>query len=180
MPTTPPATSSHPRTRGGSTGTAATCPATTRSSGTATPGPWNAVARDGLPVALIDWEFAGPVDAIWELAHATWLNAQLHDDDVASWAELPDADTRLRQAGLVVEGYGLPTARRADLVDKMIAFAVFDARAEAVEHGVGPETTSALAADGYPVQWAVTWRTRSAAWMLRHRHDLERRLGTRS
>lgn len=40
------------------------------------PGPWNVVAGgDGLPYALIDWEFAGPVDAVWELAHAAWLNA---------------------------------------------------------------------------------------------------------
>jgi hypothetical protein len=29
--------------------------------------PWNIVARDGLPVALIDWETAGPVDPLVEL-----------------------------------------------------------------------------------------------------------------
>jgi hypothetical protein len=44
-------------------------------------GPWNIIARGGCPVALIDFEFAGPVDALWELAQAAWLNAQLHDDD---------------------------------------------------------------------------------------------------
>lgn len=43
-------------------------------------GPWNIVARNGLPVALIDWEFAGPVDPLVELAQACWLNAKLHDD----------------------------------------------------------------------------------------------------
>src|SRR5579859_5614757 len=46
------------------------------------PGPWNIIARAGQPVALIDFEFAGPVDAEWELAQAAWLNAQLHDDEI--------------------------------------------------------------------------------------------------
>lgn len=47
-------------------------------------GPWNIVAREGLPVGIIDWEFAGPVDRLDEVAQVAWLNAQLHDDDVAS------------------------------------------------------------------------------------------------
>ena len=33
--------------------------------------PWNIVARDGLPVALIDWDFSGPVDPLVELAQAS-------------------------------------------------------------------------------------------------------------
>lgn len=33
-------------------------------------GPWNIIARDGLPIALIDWEAAGPVDRLYELAQA--------------------------------------------------------------------------------------------------------------
>jgi len=54
-------------------------------------GPWNIIARDGRPEALIDWEYAGPVDASWDLAQAMWLNAQLHDDDIAERLGLPDA-----------------------------------------------------------------------------------------
>jgi hypothetical protein len=54
-------------------------------------GPWNIIARDGRPVALVDFEFAGPVDAVWELAQAARLNAQLHDDVVAEWCRLADA-----------------------------------------------------------------------------------------
>lgn len=45
--------------------------------------PWNIVARDGLPVALIDWDFCGPVDPFVELAQASWLNAKRHCDEVA-------------------------------------------------------------------------------------------------
>jgi hypothetical protein len=137
-------------------------------------GPWNIIARGGRPVALIDFEFAGPVDAVWELAQAAWLNAQLHDDDVAEQCELPDAAARARQLRLILDGYGLPRRERADFVDKMVAFAVHDARAEAVRCGVTADTTSATTPDGYPSAWAVTWRARSASWMLTNRSLLHR------
>jgi Phosphotransferase enzyme family len=139
-------------------------------------GPWNVVARAGVPVAFIDWEFAGPVDARWELAEAAWLNAQLHDDDVAERAGLPAADDRARQVRLFLDGYGLPAAERTGFVDAMIEFAVHSARHEAVRCGVTPDTTAAVDPAGYPVLWAVTWRARSASWMLRHRQVLERAL----
>jgi Ser/Thr protein kinase RdoA (MazF antagonist) len=32
--------------------------------------PWNILARDGLPVGIIDWEFAGPIDPLVDLAQA--------------------------------------------------------------------------------------------------------------
>ncbi len=136
-------------------------------------GPWNVVARDGQPYAFLDWEFAGPVDAVWELAHATWLNAQLHDDDIAERVGLPPAADRARQARLIVDGYGLAAGDRVGFVDKMIALAVHEARAEAVAHDIGPDSAAAVSPTGYPVLWAVTWRTRSASWMLRHRALLE-------
>ncbi len=28
--------------------------------------PWNIIARQGAPVAFIDWDYAGPVDAVWD------------------------------------------------------------------------------------------------------------------
>ena len=131
-------------------------------------GPWNIIARDGRPVALVDFEFAGPVDAEWELAQAAWLNAQLHDDDVAERCGLADAGAA--QADL--DGYGL--AEEGGFVDKMITFAVHDARAEAVNHQVTPPTTTGASADGYPFAWAIAWRVRSASWMLAHRPLLQR------
>ncbi len=137
-------------------------------------GPWNIIARDGIPVALIDFEFAGPVDAIWDLAQAAWLNAQLHDDDVAELNGLPDAGTRARQLKLILDGYGLPSRERLDFVAKMITFAVHDARAEAVQAGVTPDTASAVDAGRYPFAWGIAWRVRSASWMLTNRSLLER------
>jgi thiamine kinase-like enzyme len=52
------------------------------------------MARDGLPVALIDWEIAGPVDPMVELAQMAWLNAKLHDDIVAEREHLPPLAAR--------------------------------------------------------------------------------------
>jgi Ser/Thr protein kinase RdoA (MazF antagonist) len=54
-------------------------------------GPWHIVARDGIPVAFIDWTLAGPVERHVEVAATAAWNAQLQDDDVAERHELPDA-----------------------------------------------------------------------------------------
>jgi hypothetical protein len=137
-------------------------------------GPWNIIVRDGRPAALVDFEFAGPVDAIWELAQAAWLNAQLHDDDVAEQFGLPDLAGRGRQLRVILDAYGLPARQRGDFVDKMITFAVHSARAEAVEFGVTWQTTAGVTTTGYPFVWAITWRVRSASWMLTSRTHLRR------
>lgn len=135
-------------------------------------GPWNILAVDGAPMAFIDWDNAGPVDARWELAEAAWLNAQLHDDDVAASNGLGSADDRARQLGLILDGYGMARADRNGFVDQMIEFAVRSVREEAVRYQVGPTTVSPDP-DGYPLLWAVAWRARSAVWMLDHRATLE-------
>lgn len=131
--------------------------------------PWNIVGRDGRPEALVDWEFAGPIDRLTELAYAVWLNAQLHDDDVAQLQDLPEARARARQVHAILDGYELPSKRRGDVVERMIEVAVHAARAEAVLASVHPDSTEAIDARGYPVLWAITWRARSASWMMRHR-----------
>lgn len=135
-------------------------------------GPWNILVRHDRPVAFIDWDNAGPVDARWELAQAGWLNAQLHDDDVAARNDLPPAAVRIGQLVALLDGYGLRRADRALLVDRMIEFAVRSARDEAVMGAVGPDTASPDDR-GFPTLWAVTWRSRAAAWMLDHRRQLE-------
>ena len=134
-------------------------------------GPWNIVAREGIPVGFIDWEFAGPVERLDEVAQVAWLNAQLHDDDVAALNHLPSAGARAHQLGLFADAYGLDPADRAALVTRMIEHAVRDAANELTEPG-------ALKMAKLPVRpgqrgWAVAWRLRSAAWLVRHRPLLE-------
>lgn len=132
--------------------------------------PWNLLARDGAGMALIDWENAGPVDPLVELAQGCWLNAQLHEDDVAAMNDLASPAERAGQLRLIVDGYQLPAAGRRGLVDLMIQLAVQDAADQARQAGVTPAGT-----DAAPL-WGITWRTRSAAWMQTHRATLERAL----
>ena len=138
------------------------------------PWPWNIIGAHGRPEAFIDWEFAGPVDRLWELAATVWLNAQLVDDDVAELQGLPDALTRARHARAVVDGYGLPRAARDDLVDRLADVAIHGARHEAIAGGVTVDSTAAVADNGYPVLWAIAWRARSASWITRNRRTIRR------
>ena len=123
-------------------------------------------------MAFIDWDNAGPVDAHWELAQVAWLNAQLHDDDVADLNGLASGAVRANQVRLLVDGYGLPADHRCKFVDHMIELAIRAVREEALTYDVRPGTSSS-AADGFPLLWALAWRARSAAWMLDHRTVLE-------
>jgi hypothetical protein len=126
--------------------------------------PWNIVARDGLPVAFIDWETAGPVDPMIELAQLAWLNAKLYDDIVAEIEHLPPLAERARQLAAIADAYGLTAEQRRGLLDQIIEFAIADTASEADSANVTPETTS------HPIAlWAMAWRARSAAWMVRHR-----------
>lgn len=140
-------------------------------------GPWNIIARDGLPVAFVDWDTAGPIDPTFELAQVAWLNAQLHDDDLAERLGLGSPAERARQLSLIVDAYGLPRTDRTGFVDKMVEFAIHSARNDAVEYDVTPDSESAVADDGFPVMWGITWRTPSASRMLRNRHLLEAAIG---
>ncbi len=131
-------------------------------------GPWNIISRDGLPVAMIDWEVAGPVDPIFELAQTCWLNAQLYDDDVAERVGLASLEDRARHARLILDGYNLPQLQRKGFVNKMIELAVRDAAEQVIDANVTEDTKD-------PSElWAITWRTRSAAWMLKNRTTLEK------
>ncbi|MFF0380366.1 phosphotransferase [Actinoplanes missouriensis] len=138
------------------------------------PGPWNIVGEAGRPDAFIDWEFAGPVDRLWELAATVWLNAQLVDDDVAEMQGLPGPLTRARHARAIADGYGLPRAARDELVDRLTDVAIHNARHEAVAEGVTIDSTAAVTDTGYPILWAVTWRARSASWIARNRPMIRR------
>jgi hypothetical protein len=144
--------------------------------------PWNFLASNELPTALLDWDSAGPVGREWDVAQTAWLNAQLHDDDVAERQQLPDAASRARLLAAFCAGYGLEMQERECLVDRMIEVAVRTAAQEAVDGGVTPDgatpTPNGLlgggpAFIGHQLLWAVTWRTRSARWMLDNRRMLD-------
>ncbi|GLY94687.1 phosphotransferase [Actinoplanes sp. NBRC 103695] len=79
-------------------------------------GPWNTAYRDGRPVAFIDWDAAGPIDPLVDLAAAAWEFVPLGPPEQlrqAGFDPLPDIADRLR---LFVDAYGL-SDRLADTHD---------------------------------------------------------------
>jgi hypothetical protein len=130
--------------------------------------PWNIVSRNGQPVGLIDWEYAGPVDPLIELAQTFWLNARLFSDDVAEREGLPPLADRARQLGAMVDAYGLTKGQRLGFFDHIIEFVVHDTAFQADEAGVTPGSTDREAL------WGLAWRARSGAWLLSNRKVIER------
>ncbi len=133
--------------------------------------PWNIVIRDELPVALIDWEFAGPVDELVAMAQVCWLNVKLHDDIVAETDGLPPLADRARQLRLLVDGYEMPAVQRVRLVQAMIEFALSEVAWEADDANVVPG-----AVPNPEGLWGMAWRARAGRWMMRHRGVLENAL----
>ncbi|WP_240633138.1 aminoglycoside phosphotransferase family protein [Paenibacillus montanisoli] len=129
---------------------------------------WNMVTREGVPFALIDWEFAGPVDPLAELARVCWLFPQLHDDDVAERVGLPPLDVRARQLRLLVDAYGVNPKQRLELFDLILEVVVRETAEEAIENQITPDCQGPL--------WGLAWRARAAAWILRHRIVLQNSL----
>ncbi|WP_424217303.1 phosphotransferase (plasmid) [Streptomyces sp. BI20] len=76
--------------------------------------PENVVFRDGRAEALIDFDSAAPGRPVWDLAMAAryWVPMLDPESASASHPEPRDAPARLR---ILVDGYGLPTADRAEL-----------------------------------------------------------------
>jgi hypothetical protein len=136
---------------------------------------WNVVTRNGIPVALIDWETAGPVDPLVELAQACWLNAKLHGDDVAEREGLPPVADRARQLRAIVDAYGLSAKQRRGFVDRIIEYVGYDTEEQADAFGVTPEFTDPTP-DGFPLVWGMAWRARAAVWLYRNRATLQNAL----
>jgi Phosphotransferase enzyme family len=133
--------------------------------------PWNVVVRQGQPVALIDWELAGPVDHLNELAHTGWLNARLFDEGVEDVPDLPSVEQRIHQLRIFADGYELPARSRRELARRVVDVAILSAASDAVEAKITAESSEA----GW-LAWGVAWRARSAAWLVRHRDLLDRAL----
>jgi thiamine kinase-like enzyme len=81
----------------------------------------NIVFRDGLPVALIDFEFAGPGLRLTDVASAAAFWAPLKTDEEAGLWGLP-VDRRGRRLRLLCDAYGLITAERRQLLEAVAAY----------------------------------------------------------
>lgn len=96
-------------------------------------GPWNTLWRQGRPVAIIDWDFAGPGDPLDDVAELALYAVPMRDDAHAvecGFEEAPDRGHRLR---VVCATYG-HGATPADLVDRAVIHWQKDV-ADIEEHG---------------------------------------------
>lgn len=76
-------------------------------------GPHNVVFRDGVPVALIDFDMAAVGDPLEDLAYAAWAWC------VSSNPARPEVEMQAGQVRLLLEAYGL-VERWEDVVEAMI------------------------------------------------------------
>ena len=131
--------------------------------------PWNIICRDGLPVAFIDWDFAGPTDPHVDLAQACWQCAKLHDDLVAEDEGLPPIAERADLLRAILDGYGLAAEHRSRFVDLILEFIIYFNAWQADDFMISPDNRPA----DPDISWAFAWVSRSAAWIHRHRSTLQ-------
>jgi hypothetical protein len=76
-----------------------------------------------------------------------------------------------------VDSYGLSARHRRGFVDRIIEFVVHDTAEQADEAGVTPDTLDLKVDElGFNPLWALAWRARAAAWIVRHRRTLQNAL----
>lgn len=80
----------------------------------------NVILREGLPVALIDWDLAAPSPPLYDVGSAALFWVPLRPDDEAELWGLP-TDRRAERLRLLCDGYGLTRAQRAEVVEATIA-----------------------------------------------------------
>jgi hypothetical protein len=80
--------------------------------------PWNTVYREHLPVSFIDWDFAAPAPAIWDVAYAAWRFVPLYYDGIPASGEVDVAECA-RRLRLFCDEYALED--RSGLLDAIQA-----------------------------------------------------------
>jgi len=130
--------------------------------------PENVVFRDGIVVALIDFDMAGPGRPLWDVAIAAEEWAPLH----APGARLSTPDTldAVHRLGLLAAAYGLAADRAEELLDVVMevkATATANVRAQAaagdqvwMQHIAETDFDRRVDADA---QWLTDQRTAFAA-----------------
>lgn len=132
-------------------------------------GPNNAVFRDGLPVAFIDFDLARPGDPLEDLGYMGWLWC------ISSKESAPDVCAQARQLALVAESYGLDRGRKAHLVE-----AVLDRQYGNVDFWREREQDGPIASLGPKIAERIDWSYREAEFTATHRPQFEATLGVSS
>jgi thiamine kinase-like enzyme len=96
--------------------------------------PENVVFRDGIAVALVDWDFAAPGRVVWDVAAVMSMWGPVHDpSDPVTGMEGLDPFARAR---VIADAYGLDAQQRAELPEvfsQRLSISLVEKRAAAGE-----------------------------------------------
>ncbi|MGH8972574.1 MAG: phosphotransferase [Acidimicrobiia bacterium] len=114
--------------------------------------PQNVVFRAGLPVMIIDWEFAGPGSRRRDLAHGLWQWLNIGPDG-------PPVESQGAMAKRVLQAYGV--VPEADIVDVIRA-----RQQEWLQLATGAAATPTVTMNRTAEHWASTaiWVQRELTW----------------
>jgi hypothetical protein len=134
--------------------------------------PSNVVFREARPVALIDWEFAQPGEALDDVASAAKHWVPLTSDDRAREEGWPGPLDRTRRLRLLADSYGLNGKDRAALIPRVLRNSLY-----------GYESHRVWGEAGVP-GFAEMWKAGSGAailadreWLDEHQEPLHAGLG---
>jgi hypothetical protein len=128
--------------------------------------PENVVFRDGVVIALIDFDMAGPGRPLWDLAIAAQEWVPLHAPGARS--STADGLDAVRRIGLLAQAYGLDPDRAEQLLDMVVeekahSTANVLAQAEAGD----PVWTAHIEESGFAKRMAA-----DEEWFAAKRHEL--------
>jgi hypothetical protein len=130
--------------------------------------PWNIITKGNAIVGLIDWEYAGPIDPMIELARVCWLFPQLVDDDLGTLYGLPSPKERGKQVRLILDIYGLSKNERKTFFGKIIETIICETAHEAIDVNITFNSIGNL--------WGMAWRTKSLYWIMRNKNIIEKEI----
>lgn len=129
--------------------------------------PYNFVFDGAVPVAVVDFDLAGPGPRLWDVAYAAYwmtpLSFQANDLKSRSETDVQDGCRRLR---LFCSSYGIPAD--LDLLDAVNAVLTHMGDARAARSILGDDVAAALERDGHFDHWRC-----EAAAFERHKTTLE-------
>jgi thiamine kinase-like enzyme len=130
--------------------------------------PWNIITKNNKPIGIVDWEYAGPIDTIIELARVCWLFPQLHDDDIGKLYDLPPPEKRGEQIKIILDAYELNKNDRKGFIEKIMETIICETAHEAIDENITFDSVGKL--------WGMAWRNRSLYWILRNKKTLENKI----
>lgn len=136
-------------------------------------GPWNVIKTPHGDIALIDWEFAGPIVRGDEVAATAWLNVRFHDPDVDPTSSRSSLCDKVRGLAAFLSGYGVLSSDWPSIVSRMSDYAIRDAAYEATRLSISPTPGPQ---EPQNAAWRLAWRSRSAAWLVRNRETVLQQL----